>query len=204
MIETIQRSTRFQGKCDSFRSILFPANRTTPDNSPQMIPNPKIVIADHYKPVTPANVQCSLKCILFKSTPGSEGITSSIVAAAHEAIPEQLFDISDALFLHGIHSTSEKIAKFVLIPKPGKNDKDQAKSYWPISLPSCLKKILEKIVDRRTAADAATIIIITEVQGGSRVSRSVQDTPLRPLNPALMYLSKPLTQSTTQPNHTSQ
>lgn len=74
-----------------------------------------------------------------------------MVAAAQNAVPRHFCNIYNALLVHGIHPTSWKNAKCILIFKLGEKKKDRAESNCPISLLSCRSKTVEKVVARRTA-----------------------------------------------------
>jgi hypothetical protein len=62
--------------------------------------------------------------------------------------------VSQYLYL-GYHTEEWKVAKGICIPKPGKKNYDQAKTYWIILLLSCLGKLIEKV---------ATILITNNIE----------------------------------------
>lgn len=117
-----------------------------PKSPPQMIHKPPKNITDHFHPVTRGEIFIALRGNFLSPFPGSDGIPWAMVAATQTAIPNQLCNIYNSFLRHRIHPTCWKNAKCVLIPKPRKKKKDQAKSYRPISPLNCLSKTLEKIV----------------------------------------------------------
>jgi len=68
---------------------------------------------------------------------------------------------------------------FVLIsiPKSGK-DPEQATSYRPIALASCVRKTFQRIIKARLEWWAETPRLLDEFQNGFRAERSVEDKPL--------------------------
>lgn len=107
-IGNIQDKTGFQGKCDSFRALLFAANGTTPKIPPHITLKPLIDIADQFTPVTPTEIQVALQETSMKCAAGSDGIPWATVVAVHNAIPQQLCNISNALLTYNIHPTRWK------------------------------------------------------------------------------------------------
>jgi hypothetical protein len=68
------------------------------------------------------------------------------------ANPSLLPNLVTALLQYGLHYYKWKYAICVVIPKQGKSNYTLEKSYRPISLLSCLGKIIEKIVASRIAS----------------------------------------------------
>lgn len=112
-----------------------------------------------------------------------------MVVAVHNAIPASLATIFTNLLLFGIHAAPWKTDKCILIPKQGKKEKDDVKSYHTISLLSCLGQAQEKVMSRRTALYGVKIGAIEETQTSSLVNLRVEDAVLRLLIPARTWLA---------------
>jgi hypothetical protein len=75
----------------------------------------------------------------------------------------------------GYHLEEWKVAKGVCIPKPGKKSHDQAKSFWIISLLSCLGKLIQKVTATLITHEAKRRNILHVSQFGDRRGRLVVD-----------------------------
>lgn len=79
--------------------------------------------------------------------PGIDGIIPAFLQEGIDIIIPKLIAIFRASISLGYIPKPWRKAKVVFIPKPGKKDQTNVKSYRPISLTSCLLKTLEKILD---------------------------------------------------------
>jgi hypothetical protein len=95
------------------------------------------------------------------------------------ANPSLLQNLVTALLQYGLHYYKRKHAICVVIPKQGKSDYTLAKSYRPISLLSCLGKIIEKIVASRIASLGKICGAISSIQFGNKEGHSAHDALLR-------------------------
>lgn len=68
---------------------------------------------------------------------------------AWTTIADHFVTLTNACISTGHHPIEWRRALVVVIPKPGKDDYSQAKSYRPISLLECLSKLLEKVMSKR-------------------------------------------------------
>ena len=80
--------------------------------------------------------------------PGPDAIHPIIVQKGWNLLKVQLYMILRACLAIGYIPNAWRNVKVVFIPKPGKDEYDDAKSYRPISLTSVFLKILERLVDR--------------------------------------------------------
>lgn len=119
---------------------------------------------------------------------GGNNIKWPMVAAIHNSITYTLCNLYTALLKNSVHPVHQKMDMCIVIPKQGKKEKAQAKSYNPISLLSTLSRTLEKIVAHRLAHIAVQIRAIDDTQMGSRAQHSAQDTLFRILTPAQTWL----------------
>jgi hypothetical protein len=95
----------------------------------------------------------------------------------------------DALFRYEAFPDSWKLARCVVIPKPGKPSYMIPKAYRPISLLPCISKIYERIAANRVAQSAAQCLAISPTQMGARSHYSAIDTLLKVLSPISADLS---------------
>ena len=75
----------------------------------------------------------------------------------------------------GVHPARWKLAKGVIIPKPGKDDYSIAKAYRCISLLNCLGKIVEKVVADLISRHCEATGGFHPGQYGCRTKRSAVD-----------------------------
>jgi hypothetical protein len=83
----------------------------------------------------------------FKSA-GTDGIVPALLQEGAEHLVPHLCRIFRASMAYGSISTAWRQVKVMFIPKLGKLDYTEAKTYHPISLSSFLLKTMEKLVDR--------------------------------------------------------
>ncbi|MCP3663266.1 MAG: reverse transcriptase-like protein [Gammaproteobacteria bacterium] len=83
----------------------------------------------------------------FKSA-GEDGILPKLLQEGLDIIQDSLVDIYRACLAHGFTPKTWRAVRVVFLPKPGKDNYADAKSYRPISLMSFLLKGLERLVDR--------------------------------------------------------
>ncbi|CAF4777969.1 unnamed protein product, partial [Rotaria magnacalcarata] len=107
-------------------------------------------------------------------------ITNSIMLATQEAVPastptklliQHLTKLFNQILKQGYIPTKWKTANIILILKP-KKDKQHPSSYRPISLLSCLGKLLEKIIKQRLMLELERRNILPEHQAGFRPGKS--------------------------------
>ena len=83
----------------------------------------------------------------YKS-PGLDGIVPVLLQWGLQALLPSLLNIFQASIALQYLPESWRMVRVVFIPKPGRSDYTQAKSYRPISLTSFLLKVLERLCDR--------------------------------------------------------
>lgn len=90
----------------------------------------------------------ALSSTRMNSATGKDRTRWSIVAALLNDISDCLCAIYSPLLHHWIHPNPRKKAKYILIPKPEKNDKIVAKHYRPISLLCRFGKTMQRIMGK--------------------------------------------------------
>ena len=103
----------------------------------------------HTHSITTHKIQLAITHLKYGTSVGPDGISYTILCHVHEAVPRLLPLLFDTCLRYAVHPPEWKTANCVIIPKPGKNTYSRPKSYRPISLQSCLGKLLEAIVAKR-------------------------------------------------------
>jgi hypothetical protein len=179
----------FQGKCDILRNALFPPQtEARPPPPPNFVKRHNHPITQ-YDTVTTSEIDKVIHNLNYASTPGHDRITYELIAKFHSACPSALPHLFDALFHYETFPDSWKLARCVVIPKPGKPLYTTPKAYRPISLLPCISKIYERIAANRIAQSAAECLAISPTQMGARSHYSAIDALLKILSPISADLS---------------
>ena len=109
-----------------------------------------------------------------KKAPGPDGVTSDMLKHLGPASRSTLLQIFNDSWRTGVVPSIWKEAEIIPIPKKGKDKKDPT-SYRPISLLSCVGKLLERMVNRRLTFLLEAQNILTPTQTGYRKFRSTED-----------------------------
>ena len=112
------------------------------------------------------------------SAPGDDGIDNATLKNLPKEILQPLVDIFDACIQVGYFPDVWKRAKIKMILKPGKQG-DDSSNYRPISLLSCVGKLLERLIKKCIDITDNTKKIIPELHAGFRPQRSTQECFLR-------------------------
>ena len=113
-----------------------------------------------------------------KTAPGSDGIPYQMISFLPEISLKFLLDLFNRIFREGTVPDSWKEAIVIPIPKPGK-DAAYPGNYRPISLTSCLCKLLEKMINFRLMWFLERNNVLSSVQFGFRKMRSTTDALVR-------------------------
>jgi hypothetical protein len=106
---------------------------------------------------------------------GQDSISILVIEALVQWDPRRI-TVLVSQYLHlGYYPEEWKVAKGVCIPKPGKKSYNQAKSFWVISLLSCLGKVIEKVTATLITNEAKCHNILHISQFGARCGRSAMD-----------------------------
>ncbi|KAG5860668.1 hypothetical protein JTB14_003373 [Gonioctena quinquepunctata] len=126
------------------------------------------------------------------SSPGADNIVYDFVRQLPTTANEVLLDIFDKIWSSGIYPRAWRQAIVIPILKSGK-DPRTPNSYRPISLTSCLSKILEKMVSYRLRWVLESKQLLSTAQAGFRCHRSTIDQ--------LVLLEKEIQNSFAERNH---
>ena len=112
------------------------------------------------------------------TAPGPDTIGGLLIQKTYLAVPSMLNKAYKALFAKGYHPLAWRSSIGVILPKPGKRDVCDPKSYRIIALLNCLGKVLEKIFATRLSYLANTTGLLHSSQLGGRKQRSTIDAAL--------------------------
>lgn len=110
-------------------------------------------------------------------TPGIDRISYKMLKALSPHSRQQLLSLYNTVLTSGVIPQSWKVATIIPIPKSNKNI-EEIKSYRPISLISCLSKLLEKIVATRLQWFCEARKLISTNQVGFKSNRGCADALL--------------------------
>ncbi|CAF0819288.1 unnamed protein product [Adineta ricciae] len=123
-----------------------------------------------WKLITVNEVKYHLKQLRNSAT-GSDNIHNRCLKNYSKLLVQHLTNLYNAVLNQGYIPNTWKQANIILLLKP-KKDKQQPSSYRPISLLSCLGKLLEKIVKQRLMSELDRRNILPEHQAGFRPGKS--------------------------------
>ncbi len=123
-----------------------------------------------FSPITANEIKSVLKQ-LPNSSPGSDNVHNRMLKNYTKLLVKILVQIFNAIILMGYIPKAWKNANIILLLKP-KKDKKKPSSYRPISLLSCLGKLLEKIIKKRISDDLDKRNILPKHQAGFRTGRN--------------------------------
>lgn len=108
------------------------------------------------------------------SSPGLDGVPYAALRNLPSAAKQKLLDIYNEIFLSGDIPESWKAFNIIPILKPGQQS-DSAKSYRPIALASCFRKVLELLIKERVEWHMETMGYFSEAICGFRKGKGTQD-----------------------------
>jgi len=123
-----------------------------------------------WKLITVQEVKYHIKQLRNSST-GSDNIHNRCLKNYSELLVQHLTNLFNAVLKQGYIPERWKQANIILLLKP-KKDKQHPSSYRPISLLSCLGKLLEKIVKQRLMLELNRRNILPQHQAGFRPGKS--------------------------------
>ncbi|KAK7101444.1 hypothetical protein V1264_019826 [Littorina saxatilis] len=116
----------------------------------------------------------ALRKLKQKKAPGPDGISNDMLKHLGPGAKRFLLSIYNQSWSTGTVPTSWKVALIRPIPKKGKDKRDPS-SYRPISLLSCVGKLLERIVNKRLLSLLESRSFLAPTQTGYRQHRSTED-----------------------------
>ena len=129
---------------------------------------------EYNDPLTKQELDAQLKELKDSAT-GPDGVHNRMLKNLPEEAKDYLLKLMNKIWLDGEFPEEWRLAHIIPLLKEGKDPLDPA-SYRPISLTSCICKLLEKIVARRLAWFLEPSGLIDLAQNGSRKGRSPIDS----------------------------
>ncbi|PZC76581.1 hypothetical protein B5X24_HaOG204421 [Helicoverpa armigera] len=130
-----------------------------------------------FTPTDPTEIQNIILSLKPNSAPGYDKISSKLIRLAAPVLTDPITYLCNLSLEQG---TYPKIFKIALIsPIHKSDDKRIPSNYRPISLLSCLSKILEKLVNKKLTTYLETNGLLTSSQFGFRKGISTNDALLK-------------------------
>ena len=121
-------------------------------------------------------IEAAIKQLKCKKAPGPDGVTNDMIKHLGPAARKTLLELFSESGKNGTVPALWKKATIIPVHKEGKDKKDP-NSYRPISLLSCLGKLLERVINRRLISFMEERTILSPTQTGYRKHRSTEDQP---------------------------
>ncbi len=128
---------------------------------------------DYNTPFSMYEMRSALK-LAKRTTPGPDEIHNLMLQHLPETAMEFLLRLFNRIWEEHTIPTMWREAIIVPVPKVGK-DRSLPSSYRPISLTSCVSKVLERMVNQRLAWTLEHKNLLTPIQSGFRRNRSTLD-----------------------------
>lgn len=139
---------------------------TTTLNYKQCFPERPILQSMYMAPVMESEIRDAVNSLKNGTSPGIDGINSSIIKMYYHKIAHLLLHLINLSFDTGIFP--EKLKEAVVIPIHKSNTKLTCSNYRPISLLSTFSKLYEKIMKKRLISFLNKINFFSENQFGFR------------------------------------
>ena len=123
---------------------------------------------------TEKELEEAIKCLKKEKSPGPDGITNEILQHMGKSAKNILLKIFNASWVNSSVPQSWRDATMIPIHKKGK-DKSKPDSYRPISLTSCVGKLMERMINTRLTWYLEKKQLISPTQAGFRQNRSTED-----------------------------
>ena len=125
-------------------------------------------------PFSTKEVKDALKKMKTKKAPGPDGITGEMLKHLGACSRAVLLKIFNHSWIKGVAPAVWKEAIVIPVSKKGK-DRKNPRSYRPISLLSCVGKLLERMINRRLINHLESNNVLSPTQTGYRKHRSTED-----------------------------
>ena len=124
-------------------------------------------------PFTMEELQRSVDQLKANKAPGEDKITNEILAACVKAKPTCFLDTYNRCMQEGLFPEAWKRGKLVLIPKPRKQNEQQA--YRPLCMLNVIGKLMERLINNRLVEYLRTAQKISKWQFGYTKGRGTVD-----------------------------
>ena len=132
-----------------------------------------VIKLTEYNAIKPHELNNSIK-FLKNTTPGEDNIANVFFKKIPSCITNNLLELFNVSFVSGTVPQEWKNGVTCPIPKPGK-DPTLVSGYRPITMLSCVGKLMERIIQRRIEYHLETHYVFSSNQAGFRRGRSTMD-----------------------------
>ncbi len=129
-----------------------------------------------YDQILPIDVVLAIKELPLGSSPGPDGITNEMLKHLPPNIINQITNLANKSLRDCYLPSEWKTAQVTMIHK--KDDKSDPNNYRPISLTSCLGKLIERIMNKRLYNYIESKNLLVPQQSGFRKERRCTDNLL--------------------------
>ncbi|KAG5223534.1 reverse transcriptase from mobile element jockey protein [Salix suchowensis] len=158
---------------ETLKTAFFPLAPPQVEISLESDPQAKPI--RNFAPISVDEVSDALRGTSNVSAPGPSEISYRLIKWGFPMCSQLLTDVFNACLRLGHHPKAWRATIVAIVPKPGKTDMSQPRSYRPISLLECLSKLLEKVVTRCILFDVGKYQLIPTNQFGCRDNSSTTD-----------------------------
>lgn len=130
-----------------------------------------------FTPTDSMEIDRIIASLKMNSAPGPDNVPSRLLMLAKDVLAEPISHLCNLSLGHGIFPTVFKTA--IVSPIHKADDKQTPSNYRPISLLSCLSKILEKLVTIKLVSYLEKNKLLTDRQFGFRKGISTNDALLK-------------------------
>ena len=193
--QTVWRATPYMKRGDSFASLppIRDGENEVTDNHekarvlmktffpPTLQPPPECTVPAKeipWEPITKQEITRTLQRAKKRTAPGEDGIPTMVWSQIWPYISTIVTCIFAASIDLGHHPQRWKVAKIVVLRKPGKSDYTLPGAYRPISLLNTLGKLLEAVVARRLSHYTEKYNLLPDTQFGGRPGRTTEQALL--------------------------
>ncbi|CEJ62645.1 Putative Reverse transcriptase [Penicillium brasilianum] len=160
-------------KAQAFLDTFFP-KMNDPDEDPPVQAPPELP----WPPITELEIQRALKATKGSTAPGEDGLPALVWKHLWQALKQLITRIFTVSVKLGHHPRRWRVAKMVVLRKPGKPDYSTPGAYRPISLLNTLGKLLETVIARRLSYLAEKHGLLPNTQFGGRPGRTTEQALL--------------------------
>ena len=160
------------GKARALLECFFPTTQQ---------PMPEMIVAEDeipWEPITEQEIANALKKAKKSTAPGHDGLPTLVWYELWLYVSSYVTQIFSSSINLRYYPQQWKIAKIVVLRKPGKGDYTTPKAYRPISLLNTLGKLLEAVMARRLSYYAEHYQLLPDTQYGGRPGRTTEQALL--------------------------
>ena len=153
--------------------VQFQRTQKLKERKPLNFSEPALTRANYNEALNMRELNSALASV-GETSPGIDGVAYSMIKNSSQSFRIQILHLFNEIFQKGVFPDTWKIASIIPIPKPNK-DHSSPLNFRPISLTSCLCKLLEKMVNARLMWYLERKGYLNNKQSGFRKGRSTTD-----------------------------